>query len=122
MEWKIYSEKSIFITGTKDELEKVYKFISAMADSSNEQGNCIKPDVVVRLFDPKIKPRQSKDDPAFSEDVFIIDENNLNGLAYYSFEAEQWRFLTDTGVDYDEVGAETKWKWYYPVVSSKDVI
>jgi len=83
---------------------------------------CFIHSVVVRLFDPKKnKPRPSKDDITFSEDVCIIDENDVHGLAYFCFESMQWRFHTDTLVDYDEIGAETKWKWYYPVVSAKDV-
>lgn len=76
--------------------------------------------VVVRLFDPKKnKPNPSKDDITFSEDVCIIDENNVQGVAYFCFESMQWRFHTDTLVDYDEPGNETKWMWYYPPVDAK---
>lgn len=73
----------------------------------------------IKLYDPKLhKPNQSKEDIRFSEDVFIIDENGMHGLAFYSFEDEEWNFHTETLVDYNESGAETKWKWYYPVVNS----
>lgn len=71
----------------------------------------------IKLFNPqKNKPKPSKDDITFSEDVYIIDEDGMHGLAYYSFEDEKWRFHTDTLVDYDEPGNETKWLWYYPPV------
>lgn len=74
--------------------------------------------IPVELFDPeKRKPVASKDDVTFSEDVCIIDEDGLNGLAYYSFEDAEWKFHTDTMVDYNEPGAKTKWMWYYPVVN-----
>ena len=76
--------------------------------------------VVVRLFDPKKnKPRPSADDITFSEDVCIIDENNMQGVAYFCFESMQWRFHTDALVGYDEPGNETKWMWYYPPVDAK---
>lgn len=29
-------------------------------------------------------------------------------------------FKTDTLVDYNEEGAETKWKWYYPTATIHD--
>lgn len=88
-------------------------------DSKTEQP-CTLHNVVVRLFDPKKnKPRPSKDDITFSEDVCIIDENNVQGVAYFCFESMQWRFHTDTLVDYDEPGNETKWMWYYPPVDAK---
>jgi len=50
----------------------------------------------------------------FSVDVFILDETGVHGIAFWSFDDEVWRFHTDTLVDYNEKGAETKWKWYYP--------
>lgn len=71
----------------------------------------------VKLFDPnKNKPNPSPDDITMSVDVCIIDEDGVNGLAWYCFEESKWKFHTDTLVDYDEPGAETKWLWYYPVV------
>lgn len=79
--------------------------------------------VKVRLFDPKRnKPYVSSDDPTFSKDVFIIDEDGVHGLAYFCFESDKWRFHTDTLVDYDEEGAETKWMWYYPVVNVDNIV
>jgi len=72
----------------------------------------------VKLFDPaKNKPNPSPDDITMSVDVCIIDEDGVNGLAWYCFEDEKWKFHTDTLVDYDEPDAETKWLWYYPVVN-----
>lgn len=70
-----------------------------------------------KLFDPKVQqPIPSKDCPEFSVDVFIIDEKEMHGLACYHFEDKKWIFHTDTLVDYDEKGAETQWRWYYPDV------
>jgi len=78
-------------------------------------------EVIPRFFDPeRNKPLPSKNDITFSDDVFIIDEDGMHGLAYYSFEDCQWKFHTDTLVDYNEVGHETKWKWYYPTFTVKD--
>ena len=91
-------------------------------NKENETKPCTIQNVVVRLFDPKRnKPNPSTDDPSFSVDVCIIDEDGVNGLAYFCFEASAWRFHTDTLVDYDEIGAETKWMWYYPVVKVTDI-
>ena len=80
-----------------------------------------KPCVMPLLFDKTQLPRVSVDDTLYSEDVFIIDENGLNGLAYYCFEDNKWYFHTDTLVDYDEENHETEWKWYYPPVKVEDV-
>lgn len=75
----------------------------------------------IKTFDPeKSRPRKSPDDSAFSETVFIIDEEGLDGLAFFSFEDDKWTFLTDTLVDYYEPGHETKWRWYYPPVKWVD--
>lgn len=83
---------------------------------------CTISNIVVRLFDPKRnKPKPSPNDATFSVDVNIIDENGVHGLAYFCFEDNKWIFHTDTLVDYDEVGAETKWVWYYPVLDKNDV-
>lgn len=74
--------------------------------------------VEVRLFDPeRNKPRKHKCDPMYSDDVCTIDENNIHGLAFYSFEDEEWMFHTEVLTDYKKV----KWMWYYPVVSADDV-
>lgn len=90
------------------------------ADSTSEKDLRVC-EVIPRFFDPeRNKPLPSKNDITFSDDVFIIDEDGMHGLAYYSFEDCQWKFHTDTLVDYNEVGHETKWKWYYPTVTVKD--
>lgn len=78
--------------------------------------------VEITLFDPEInRPKPSEDDITFSEDVCIIDEDNLHGVGYYSFEDNEWKFHTDTLVDYNEPGAKTKWRWYYPPLSNSNV-
>lgn len=78
---------------------------------------------VLQLFNPKInKPKiKYEHDPTFSIDVCTIDEHGLHNVACYDFENETWLFHTDTQVDYDEPGSETKWLWYYPVVNASDV-
>lgn len=73
------------------------------------------------LFSPDRKPIYEKDlagniEP-FSVDVCIIDEKGVHGLAYFNFDTDEWSFHTDTLVDYNEEGAETKWWWYYPLVT-----
>lgn len=75
----------------------------------------------VVFYNPEQLPKKSKDDESFSDDVFIIDENGIHGIGYYDFELSKWSFHTDTLVDYNEPGHETKWKWYYPLFEIKDV-
>jgi hypothetical protein len=102
---------SDFMTGTESEGAKDVMCKGAI--------DAIRPllNAETKLYDPKRnRPRQSPDDITFSETVFIIDEEGLHGLAYFSFKDDKWYFLTDTLVDYDEPGAETEWKWYYPEV------
>lgn len=70
---------------------------------------------------PSVKPIPAPDDPLNSVDVFIMDEDGMHGLAYYSFEDKKWCFHTDTLVDYNEPGSETKWVWYYPPYNKEDV-
>lgn len=78
----------------------------------------------IQLFNGfKNKPRLSSEDPRFSEDVYILDEDNLIGSGCYNFEEEKWYFHTDTLVDYFEEGDTTKFWWFYPpfvVPTSKD--
>lgn len=69
------------------------------------------------FYDHTEIPKVSSDDSDYSEDVFIIDEDGMNGLAYYCFRDSKWYFHTDTLVDYFEEGNETKWKWYYPIAN-----
>ena len=93
----------------------------ALANAGTSEKDLRVCEVIPRFFDPeRNKPLPSKNDITFSDDVFIIDEDGMHGLAYYSFEDCQWKFHTDTLVDYNEVGHETKWKWYYPTVTVKD--
>ncbi|MES2379710.1 MAG: hypothetical protein V4538_01625 [Bacteroidota bacterium] len=70
-----------------------------------------------QLFPPTQLPKPSTDDAAFSDDVFIIDENNNHGMAYYSFQNGKWYFYTDTNVDYITPRPASKWLWYYPTVT-----
>lgn len=67
------------------------------------------------LHSPSEFPKISDDDEDFSVDVLIIDENGLNGVACYIYADKKWIFHTDTLVDYNEKGNETKWMWYYPL-------
>ena len=79
-------------------------------------------DAVLRIYDPNInKPKPCEDDPAFSDDICIIDENGLHGLACFSFEHEIWVFHYDTLVEYSKKDIATKWKWYYLPISNKDI-
>lgn len=66
------------------------------------------------FYDPSAIPAVSEEDCSHSVDVFILDEEGMHGLAFYSFEDKRWIFHTDTLVDYNEPGNEMKWKWYYP--------
>lgn len=75
----------------------------------------------VVFYNPDQLPKKSEEDESFSDDVMIIDENGVHGIGYYDFELVHWTFHTDTLVDYDEPGHETKWKWYYPIFEIKDV-
>ena len=103
-----------------DKIIAIIERVRAKADSTSEKDLRVC-EVIPRFFDPeRNKPLPSKNDITFSDDVFIIDEDGMHGLAYYSFEDCQWKFHTDTLVDYNEVGHETKWKWYYPMFTVKD--
>lgn len=70
---------------------------------------------VMPCFYDHTKTPKISEDRDFSEDVFIIDEDGVHGLAYYCFRDSKWYFHTDTLVDYFEEDNETKWKWYYPI-------
>lgn len=78
----------------------------------------------VVFYNPDQFPKKSEDyceDAPYSDDVMIIDENGIHGIGFYDFKYIKWSFHTDTLVDYDEPGHETKWKWYYPIFEIKDV-
>ena len=126
LNYKAASIKYYLETGTvsgtfRSELKAMLKeACEGKADQTSEKDLRVC-DVIPRFFDPeRNKPLPSKNDITLSDDVFIIDEDGMHGLAYYSFEDCQWKFHTDTLVDYNEVGHETKWKWYYPTVTVKD--
>ena len=77
---------------------------------------------MVEISDPKkYKPKPLDNDPAFSEDVCLIDEKGLIGVASFAFEEDRWLFHFDTIIDYEKEGVEIKWKWYYPPISNKDI-
>lgn len=80
--------------------------LSELLDKSNE-ARCYK------FHNPTEYPTRVEGED-FSVDVFILDETGVHGIAFWNFDDEVWRFHTDTLVDYNEKGAETKWKWYYP--------
>lgn len=70
------------------------------------------------LHDPNDHPKSDPyTDTEHSVDVIIVDENGLIGLGYVHYETNSWHFHTDTLVDYNEPGNETKWKWYYPPIT-----
>ena len=74
------------------------------------------------IFDPKkYKPKPMAEDPAFSEDVCLIDEEGLIGVVCFAFKEDRWLFHFDTLVDYENEDVAIKWKWYYPPVVSKDI-
>jgi hypothetical protein len=74
----------------------------------------------IKFYDQTQLPEPSEDDKDFSDDVFIVDEDGMYGLAYYSFADSEWAFHTDTLVDYNEDGANTDWRWCYPPFTAKD--
>lgn len=71
------------------------------------------------FYDPCVDPIHVEGEN-FSVDVFVIDEEGMHGLAFYNFDTHKWSFHTDTLVDYNEPGHETKWKWYYPPYGVKE--
>lgn len=73
-----------------------------------------------RFYNPTEHPTRVEGED-FSVDVFILDEDCVHGIAFWNFDDEVWRFHTDTLVDYNEKGAETKWKWYYPPFELSEV-
>jgi len=111
------STQIIKVEGMKD-ISKCYE-----EDITNLENNCVACNCGIMLFEPATdKPKRSEDVPEYSVDVCVIDENNINGLAFYDFEDDEWHFHTDTLIDYNETGNETKWRWYYPSVTSKEII
>lgn len=73
---------------------------------------------IIELHSPDKLPKQIEGE-LFSEDVIVIDEEGLNGVAFYDYGLKEWGFHTDTLVDYNEKGNETKWMWYYPPISKE---
>jgi hypothetical protein len=73
----------------------------------------------IKFYKPKQLPKPSVDAPEFSDDVFIVDEDGLHGIAYYSFEDKRWCFHTDTLCDYSK--GDIKWRWYYPPFDYKQI-
>lgn len=71
----------------------------------------------VDLFNPTEIPKVSADDAEYSVDVCTIDEDNIHCVGFYHYTDKKWYFHTDTLSDYNE----TKWKWYYPVVTNADL-
>lgn len=92
--------------------------VARLKVDSKEEQKPVTPLIV--CYNPDVLPKRSEDAPEFSVTVGIIDEHGLDGLGYYCFDDKEWSFHTDTIVDYNEPGAETKWKWYYiPVTWEK---
>lgn len=96
-------------------MEKFIQMANNMPDGINCSAEVVHR-VTVHLFDPsKYIPEPSQDDIIFSEDVLTIDENNLQGVAYYCFNSNRWRSHTDTLCNPEEI----KWMWYYPPINAK---
>lgn len=96
-----------------DQLEAIAKWIESEFDYRPKQKKSIKGEKIeVKLYNPELnKPNPSLDDITFSEDVFIISESGVHGLAYFDFEEDEWNFHTER-VD------NVPFKWYYPIVKS----
>lgn len=74
------------------------------------------------LFDPELQsPKHSENDPKFSTDVFTIDKEGAVGMAFYSFDEHRWIFYFETLPSEEWVRIKTKWKWFYPPLSDKDL-
>ena len=69
---------------------------------------------------PSEKPIPAPDDPANSVDVFIMDEDGMHGLAFYSFEYEEWWMNADDFDGFED--GQSKWVWYYPPYTTEDVV
>lgn len=109
---KVRFEKKLGARTGKDEFcQEIAQYIAAKIEPLLPKS--------VGLYDPTVFPNQVPGEH-FSEDVFVVDENGMHGLASYNFDTETWSFHTDTLVDYNEEGAETKWKWYYPTATIHD--
>lgn len=52
-------------------------------------------------------PGNAKGIAEYSVDVFIIDEDDCKGVAYYDFLDEEWSFHTEHFMD------EMKFVWFY---------
>jgi len=103
---------------TYNQLSKRGESFHARFDIIYYKKDILKPTSIFN--DPTDIPLASKCDSTVTVDVFIIDERGMHGLAFYDLQDKEWRFHTDTVVDYNEKGNETKWKWYYPQITSCD--
>ncbi|HFK5563460.1 TPA: hypothetical protein ACGZ9C_003128 [Elizabethkingia anophelis] len=101
---------------------KEEKSMVQIFEELNKEINMDKLWIEIKLFNQNELPEPSNEDKDFSEDVFIVDQDNLNGIAYYSFKDSEWMFHTETMVDYFEEGNETKFWWYYPPVTIKNEV
>lgn len=81
----------------------------------------MKNQIQIELNPPTVFPVFSTDYEWMSVDVITIDEEGLINLAYYSFRENEWKFHTDTLVDYFEKGNEMKWGWYYSPFTKYDI-
>ena len=77
---------------------------------------------MISYYNPKkTQPRLNPEGDNISVDVFVIDEHGLHGIAFFCYESNEWLFHTDTLIDYNEEGNNTKWLWYYPT-PKKDTV
>jgi hypothetical protein len=118
--WHSQGEKMAFLKPTEYPEFSERKFCQEIAQEVAAKIEPLLPKGAgVNLYDPTVFPNQVPSEH-FSEDVFVVDEHGMHGLAFYNFDTETWGFHTDTLVDYNEEGAKTKWKWYYPTATIHD--
>ncbi len=73
-------------------------------------------DINLKVYSSNVLPVPSADDTKYSVDVVIVDEDNMSGLAFYSFSKGEWKFHTDTMCDDHENGKPKQFWWYYPPI------
>ena len=95
--------------------------LKGVINNKSKGRQCVINNIVVSLYDPKKdKPAPDKHD-TFSEDVYILDEKGLNGLACFCYKNNQWKFHTEMMEDYNNTELNIKWWWYYPPVKVSDI-
>ncbi|MCL6295448.1 hypothetical protein [Jejuia spongiicola] len=95
--------------------------LKKVTNNKNRGSQCIINNIVVCMYDPKEdKPVPDKLD-TFSEDVYVLNEKGLNGLACFCYKSNRWKFHTEMMEDYNNTELNIKWWWYYPPVKVSDI-